>query len=312
VTLTARDRKIVIFLVPVIVLAAYWFLLLKPKREEASKLGDELAKQEERLDTAEAELSRVGSAKANFARDYEAVVYLGKAIPTSVDMPSLIVQLSAAAEGTDIDFDRISTGERTEAAPAPPSSGSGGGSGGGSSGGSGTPAGAAAPGGAPAGTSFGQSAEKAGEAKQTSDQRNAQGGANAPQPGGSSGGGTRGAGSGVPGLDTVPLEFTFVGNFFHLTDFFHDVKRFVRAANGRIGVQGRLMTIDGFTLKGFPEVSAEMRATVYLSPLAQGVTGGAGPQGPATAPPGGATPSGSSPAPSQPPAGQPPTAAATR
>ena len=47
-TLTDRDRKIMIALIPVLVLVAYWFLLLAPKREDASTAGDELAAQQQR------------------------------------------------------------------------------------------------------------------------------------------------------------------------------------------------------------------------------------------------------------------------
>ena len=39
-SLTARDRKIALVLVPIVVLAGYWFLLLAPKRDEAAKAGD--------------------------------------------------------------------------------------------------------------------------------------------------------------------------------------------------------------------------------------------------------------------------------
>ena len=39
-SLTDRDKKIVFFLFPLILVAAFWFLLLKPKRHEAAKLSD--------------------------------------------------------------------------------------------------------------------------------------------------------------------------------------------------------------------------------------------------------------------------------
>ena len=51
-TLTDRDRKIMLALVPVLVLVAYWFLLLAPKREEAGKASDELSTQQTRVDNA--------------------------------------------------------------------------------------------------------------------------------------------------------------------------------------------------------------------------------------------------------------------
>jgi hypothetical protein len=86
-------------------------------------------------------------------------------------------------------------------------------------------------------------------------------------------------------LDTVPLDFAFSGDFSDLADFFHRLKRFVRAANGRVNVKGRLMTIDSLDFKSdsFPKITATVGATVYLSPKAEGATAGATPTGPAPA-----------------------------
>jgi hypothetical protein len=306
VTLTDRDKKIVIALVPLLILVGYWFLLLAPKRDEASKAGDELTQQEAKRDQLQAEAARLKTAQADFASDYATVVKLGKAIPTSVDMPSLIVQLDSAARGTGISFEKVKAGERQAASGTGGSSSSGG-----SSSGSGTPA--SAPGGAPANTGPGQAAEKAGEAKQGADSRaGASGGTTSGSGSGGSSGGSQG--SGVAGLDSVPLEFTFRGGFFDLTNFFHRLKRFVHVANNdRINVRGRLMVINGFTFKSttFPRLEAQVFATVYLAPKTEGATAGATPGGPAAPSGGQSTPaSGSSPAPS--PSSGPPAAVSAR
>jgi hypothetical protein len=87
----------------------------------------------------------------------------------------------------------------------------------------------------------------------------------------------------------VPLELEFVGNFFNVADFFHDIKRFVHVVNNNVIVNGRLVTIEGVNFSSdstiFPKVKAELTATVYLSPLTQGATAGATPAGPATTTP---------------------------
>ncbi len=156
-SLTDRDRKIMIAVAPILVLLAYWFLLLAPKREAASTAGAELSKQEQRLDTAKARSAQLGGAKTDFAADYEEMVRLGKALPTAVDMPTVIVQLEAAAKGTGIRFSRIATGERDEsqaaattAPPAAPGKGDG--------------SQPAAAGGEAAGSAPGKAAETAGNA----------------------------------------------------------------------------------------------------------------------------------------------------
>jgi hypothetical protein len=107
-----------------------------------------------------------------------------------------------------------------------------------------------------------------------------------PVGGGATTGGAATTGTAPAGLETVPLELEFVGDFFNLADFFHDVKRFVRVANSNVLVGGRLVTVEGVRWSSdpelFPRIKAEIEATVYLSPKAEGTTAGATPAGPAT------------------------------
>jgi Tfp pilus assembly protein PilO len=315
VTLTDRDRKIVLLVIPILAIVAFWFLLLAPERDEAATAAEELSKQEERRDKAQAQLDAATNAKDDFSADYTQIVRLGKAIPSAVDMPSLIVQLDSAAEGTGIVFTKIKTGERvtTPAAATPPS--------GATPPGTTPPADPAAAGGAPAQSAPGGAAEAANETAQTSNQRAAAAEGSGVSPADTQtstssgsglpvGGGTAapaaGGGAAAPatpaGLETVPLELEFTGNFFNLSDFFHRVKRFVRVANANVAVSGRLLTIEGVRWSSdpeiFPMVRAELKATVYLSPKAEGATAGATPDGPApTTPATTTTPAESAPAP---------------
>ena len=304
-TLNERDKKIVIFLVPLMLLAGYWFLLLSPKKEAAAKAETTLKEQTERRDAARQRMSQASTAKTDFAADYGEIVRLGKAIPARVDMPSLLVQLDRAAEGTGIHFTKISTGERSVAgAPAdgsaPPAAGS-------------TPSDA---GGAPAQSAPGAATENANEAADTATDRNnaaEQSGVDATTstaaregglPVGGAAGGTSAIASGgaaaPAALETVPLTLEFVGDFFKLADFFHDVKRLVDVVETNVIVNGRLVTIETVNFASdpeiFPRVKAQLGATIYLSPKAEGATAGATPQGPAAT----TTPAstGSTPAPS--------------
>ena len=82
----------------------------------------------------------------------------------------------------------------------------------------------------------------------------------------------------------MKLDLEFTGRFPKLADLFAGLKRYVRTVNQRIDVNGRLLTIDSLNFasdqKYFPGIRAEATATVYLSPLSQGPTAGATPQGP--------------------------------
>jgi Tfp pilus assembly protein PilO len=287
-TVTDRDKKILMLLVPVALIMAYWFLLFAPKREESAAIQEKLTQAETELQTAESQAASVSGAKQNFATDYTTVIRLGKAVPSNVDMPSLLIQLDRAARGTGIDFDKIATGERTGAAAGASTPPGGGGSG------NNTQQGKAQSG-------PGQAQQAAQNGVNQANDKNAN--AEAAQTGGTTPGASGGAGAGAPGLESIPLDFTFEGTYFDLADFFHRMKRFVRVANDDIVVRGRLMTIDSFNWKVQPDkwplLEAEVHATVYLAPKAQGVSAGATPQGPGATP--APTPaSGSAPAPSTP------------
>jgi Tfp pilus assembly protein PilO len=296
VTLSDRDRKLALVIVPIVLLVAYWFLLLAPKREASATASKDLSKQTQRLEQARSAANTAKQAKTNFAADYAEIVRLGKAIPAGVDMPSLVVQLDRAAAGTGIRFTRVATGERDPAtaapapaaAPAPSGSGS-----------SSTPVQAggqtaqSAPGGAveAANNTSAQQSQQAQAASQSgvasSDtQTSTSSGSGLPIGGGAGAPGTTTAAA-APALDTVPLELEFVGNFFNLSDFFHDIKRFVHVANRNVVVSGRLVTIEGVKFSSdpelFPRIKAEVTATVYLSPKVQGATAGATAAGPAPA-----------------------------
>jgi Tfp pilus assembly protein PilO len=294
-SLSDRDKKLMIFILPIAVLAAFWFLMLSPKRDEAAQAEQDAIAQQDRRDQAEAQLSQANAAQTDFAADYGEIVRLGKAIPAQVDMPSLLVQLEAAAEGTGIHFTKIATGDRTEtlAAAPPPATPPAGESTGGT-----TPADA---GGAPAQSAPGTAAEAANTAAATSEQRSSAAeqsgvdpadaqtststGQGLPVGGGSAApAGSAPAATSPVGLETVPLELEFVGDFFNLADFFHDVKRFVRVAGTNVVVGGRLITIESINYSSdqsvFPAIKAELNATIYLSPKVEGATAGATPEGP--------------------------------
>ena len=263
-SLSARDRKILILLVPVAIVAAYWFLMLAPKREEATLVQDELTQAQAERDTAVSALTQLTVAKKSFADDYATVIYLGKSVPANVDMPSLLVQLDRAARGTGINFTSVTTGEREEAPPAPTDGN--------------TPS-------SDAQSGPGKAAETAENAAGKADQASSDSAAAA---NGTATTTTSTGGQAAPGLESIPLSFEFNGSFFDLADFFHRMKRFVRVANDRIIVRGRLMTINSFkfdSAQDFPNIVATVEATVYLAPKAEGVSAGATPQGPSGAPP---------------------------
>lgn len=94
-----------------------------------------------------------------------------------------------------------------------------------------------------------------------------------------------GASVGPAGLSVMPYTLTFTGDFFHVADFIHGLDNLVKTTNSKVSVDGRLITINGFSLaagpQGFPSLQASFSVTTYLTPPEQGLTAGATPAGPA-------------------------------
>jgi hypothetical protein len=276
---TARDRIALTVIVSLALLGACWFLLLGPKRSEATKLGRQVQQQQTRLQTARQTVAAAQQARASYPANYAAVALLGKAVPADDDVPSLLYQLDHTAKANDADFRLAKLMAATSGASPQPAAPAGGQPG-------------AAPSGQPAGGS----------------QPAATGTPSAPAPASQGATATLPPGGvvGPAGLATMPFSFRFEGTFFRLSDFFGGVERYIAANNRQINVSGRLLTLNGigvvFTREGFPPMRAMVSATGYVLPNSEGLTNGATPS---TPPQGGAQPVGN------PGGGAPPTAPAT-
>ena len=81
-----------------------------------------------------------------------------------------------------------------------------------------------------------------------------------------------GAGIGPAGLAVMPYSLTFNGTFFHLADFLHGLDNMVQTKNdASVTVDGRLLTINGFSLKGdqttgFPDLEGSFSVTAFVTP----------------------------------------------
>ncbi len=93
-----------------------------------------------------------------------------------------------------------------------------------------------------------------------------------------------GAAVGPAGLAVMPYTLTFEGDFFKIADFIKGLDSLVKTSNENVAVDGRLITVDGFSLAaseaGFPALQVTFSVTTYLTPPNQGLTAGASPAGP--------------------------------
>jgi Tfp pilus assembly protein PilO len=244
---TSRDRIIIVVVLVAAVLTGVWFVGLAPKRKEAADLSSQIDTAKQQLAEAEQSAGQARQAKSGYDRDYAAVATLGKAVPKSDAVPSLVYQLQSAAHDARIDFKSLKiAGNGVQAAPS-------------------TPAAATA---AVAKSSNASGSTSTGSTGSTTPSTAA---TPAPATQAATASLPPGAAVGSAGFPTMPFSFVFNGSFFDMERFLHEVQRFVRVDGKNVDVRGRLLSVDGFALtagpNGFPSVRASISATAYvLSP----------------------------------------------
>ena len=266
----SSDRAILVGIGLLALLAGFWFMVLSPKRSDVSELNSKIGELEQSVSAQEQEAAFAESSKKKYASNYHRLVVLGKAVPSGGDTASLFVQVDQIARGSGVSFDSITLDEsppaeattaaaQTTADQATPPSSTGG------STEATTPP-----------SSSGESTTASAETTTTTAATATEAGA-ATLP--------IGATVGPAGLPVMPYRVELTGNFFELADFLAGLDELVGSRHGRQIVDGRLTTIDGFSLagdktKGFPTLNATVAITTYVTPADQGVTAGATPTEP--------------------------------
>lgn len=237
----SSNRLIASILVVAALAIGFWILLLGPKREEASALSSEVGQLQVALSEAQSKAAAAEAARRDFPTDYRQLVVLGQAVPAGDEASSLLVELNTIAKKARVRFDSIeleSSGGATAPAPVP----------------------APAPTPAPAGTT-----SSAVPASTT-----------VPPTEASASLLPLGASIGAAGLGVMPYGLTFSGNFFQIANFVKGIDSMVHTGK-KIGIDGRLVTLNGFALTTEPESSAltaNLSVTTYVTPPTQGVTAG--------------------------------------
>ena len=118
--MSRRNTLLLVAVAAVAGVAAYFMLVLQPKREEAAKIDTQITAQENALEKAQAEVATYEAARGNYRTNYAMVARLGKAVPADDDIRSLMVQVNSAAGRAGVDFRTINVGTGgTASAPAP-------------------------------------------------------------------------------------------------------------------------------------------------------------------------------------------------
>jgi hypothetical protein len=271
----ANERNLLLGIAGLVLIAAFYFLILAPKRNDASTLDSKIGDLKTKIADEKTQIEFAHQAKAQFASNYQHVVALGSAAPESADSASFLVQLNSLAQKSSVDFSSINlddSGDGATAAPAP------------QPGLSAAPPASSQPstGDTSTGTSTTSSGSTAGTTAAATPATPTEASASTLPIGGS---------VGPAGLSVLKYKLGFAGTFFQIADFMASVDRLVSSQNNRVVVEGRLSTVDGFSLtadetKGFPHLVASLAVTTDVTPPGQGLTGGASPSAPSATIPG--------------------------
>jgi Tfp pilus assembly protein PilO len=122
--MTARDRLVLAAVAALAILGVVWVMLVSPERKTASKLATEVSAANAQLASAQGEAANARLAQARYSSAYTSVVNLGKAVPPSEEVPSLIYQLAQATNEKHVEFNSITAGAEgaaaSSSAPATP------------------------------------------------------------------------------------------------------------------------------------------------------------------------------------------------
>lgn len=283
------DKAIVFGVLMAVVLVGFYLMVLSPKRNEASKLGKEIDGLKAQVSQQEQTAQFGEQARSQFPLYYGRLVVLGKAVPDQADTPSLLVELSTVSRRTGVKFDEISLNSQgassatssSSSSTPPPTSGSSGTTP--SSGSSSTGSSASGTSTTPttsgsSGTSGTSGSSTAAPAASTSAPATEASAANLPL----------GATVGPDSLAVMPYSLTFSGTYFQVADFIKGLDDLIHLrGNSTVAADGRLLTIDGFSLTtnggnpSSPTLKVSVAVTSYVTPASEGLTAGASPSGPA-------------------------------
>jgi Tfp pilus assembly protein PilO len=248
-------RPIIAILLIVAAVVAFWTLALSPKRSQSGKLDAQIETIEASVATARSELTQATAARRTFPTAYHQLVELGQAVPATDETPSLLVELESIADASGVSFETITLegeGGGAAASEAIPEAST-------------TTAGES-------GSSIGTPAAEVVPATEVEASLL-----------------PLGASIGSAGLAVMPYSLTFSGNFFGIAKFIGKVDDLVESGKAKMTVDGRLLTINGFSLTaaetegGGGELQATFDVTSYLTPPGQGITAGATPSAPGEA-----------------------------
>lgn len=255
---------------------AFWLIVISPKRHEAATLKTDVDQLHSSLEQAQQAAAAGDQARKSFPIDYRRLVVLGKAVPADGEQASLLVQLQQLADSAGVSFQSIDMSASSGTTGTTPTT-------------------------EPAAAASTDTSSSSGTTTSSSSSTSSSSGsatppaATAPATEASAANLPIGASVGPAGLPVMPYTLKFTGGFFQIANFLQSLDGMVHSRHGLIDVNGRLLTVDAFSLtpveseqgsfNPIPTLTASLSVTSYVTPADQGITAGASPTAPAPATP---------------------------
>src|SRR3954464_1010356 len=94
----SSDRQILAGVGLIGLVAVFWFFVIAPKREEASKLDTQVTELRATVEQTEQDAAAGEQAQKDFPSNYRRLVALGKAVPADADTPSMLRQVQSLSD----------------------------------------------------------------------------------------------------------------------------------------------------------------------------------------------------------------------
>lgn len=117
--MSRRDQLLLIGVIAVVAIGAFYLLLVSPERKSASNLDTQLAAVQARRDQAVQSVTVALAAKARYPGNVTALRRLTPAMPPVDSTSSLLRQIDAAAVRAHVDFSSITLSSSGGSAPTP-------------------------------------------------------------------------------------------------------------------------------------------------------------------------------------------------
>jgi Type II secretion system (T2SS), protein M len=108
--MTTRDRLVAMVVIALVAIGGGWLLLVSPERHKAADLQTQVAGAQQQLQSAQTEAASARSAEAQYTTAYASIVSLGKAVPPTQEVPSLVYQIDQATGDKRVEFNSITSG----------------------------------------------------------------------------------------------------------------------------------------------------------------------------------------------------------